>query len=200
MIVEQCRDNVGLLQDICFQLCDAAGVDTTCEELRTVGSEGEVIEVVESIAEQQAGRYNLFLREFIHGFQTTELDMYRWLAYAVVTLPDRDLRRGLKLATIHRVIESVHPKANGMLHRNNVIRALTNVRRLQQQKQIRPIILDYDSSNNQLSVVDIGFILYLNSQRREDMLALIECEAVQPPAHPTERRTRRRRISDRPEY
>jgi hypothetical protein len=196
-IVKQCQDNVGLLQDICYRLCEAAQVFETSAELRTVGAAGEVLDVLETIVEQQAGRYNMFLREFSHGFQTTELDMYRWIAYAVVTSQDSDLRRGLKLATIHRIIESVHPKGEGALHRNSVLQALANVRRLQQKKQIRPIILDYDSSNNLLSVVDIGFILYLNSRPHTEVLALIECDDVEQPLALPERRTRRRRVTDR---
>lgn len=195
-IVKQCQDNVGLLQEICYAICESAGVDATAPELRTVGSHGEVLEIVDRIAEEQAGRYNNFLREFAHGFQTTDLDMYRWIAYSVVTAQERDVRRGLKLATIHRTIESVHPTAGGELHRNSVLQALSNVRRLQHKKKIRPMILDFDTSSNVLSVVDIGFILYLNAQRPEDLLGLIECsDATQ--RETGDRRMRRRRAADR---
>ena len=111
------------------------------------------------------------------GFQDTELEMYRWIAYVVVTSDPANLKRGLKLTHIFRRLNEEHPTHRGKLYQNNVEQALKNVSKLQHKLRVQPTIFDYDTSERTLRVADSGLIVYLNSLPSDDLLPLIGVEA-----------------------
>lgn len=172
-ILDLCQSNVGVLQETCYRLCEEANVFTTQQCTKVVGSVERVKEIVRSIGAEQAGRYQKFLEEFSEGLNKTELEMYRWIAYVVVSSSAADLKKGLKLAAIYRRMNQVHPKRKGQLLQNNVQQALENIGKVQQKYHVKPVILDFDQTENQLRVTDSGFILYVASQAQEDLLARI---------------------------
>lgn len=172
-ILDLCQSNVGVLQETCYRLCEEANVFSTQQNTKVVGSVDRVKEVVRSIGAEQAGRYQKFLEEFSEGLNKTELEMYRWIAYVVVSSSAADLKKGLKLSTIYRRMNQVHPKRKGQLLQNNVQQALENVGKVQQKYHVKPVILDFDQTESQLRVTDSGFILYVASQAQEDLLARI---------------------------
>lgn len=51
--------------------------------------------------------------------------------------------------------------------------ALQSVGGLQSKKNIKPFVIDYDNTNLLLSVVDTGFLIWLESQTRADVLDLV---------------------------
>jgi len=52
--------------------------------------------------------------------------------------------------------------------------ALNQVSPLQIKKNIKPFVLDYDSANLLLSVVDKGFLIWLRSQDRQELIELLD--------------------------
>jgi len=54
-----------------------------------------------------------------------------------------------------------------------VLQALKNVGRLQHKSTVQPIILDFDSNESVLRIVDGGFTLFLGSQDSHELCALI---------------------------
>ncbi|MEW6168905.1 MAG: hypothetical protein AB1651_14600 [Pseudomonadota bacterium] len=177
-ILALCQANVGVLQETCYRLCEKEGVFQTAKDKKLVGTVDNVRDIVKSIGAEQAGRYQKFLEEFAEGLNKTELEMYRWIAYVVVTSNAADLKKGLKLATLHRRMNQVHPKRRGQLLQNNVLQALENVAKVQHKYHVKPVILDFDQTENQLRVTDSGFILYIASQDRNDLLERIGLDPV----------------------
>lgn len=172
-ILDLCQSNVGVLQETCYRICEEENVFQTQSTKRVIGSIERVREVVRSIGAEQAGRYQKFLEEFSEGLNKTELEMYRWIAYVVVTSTAADLKKGLKIAAIYRRMNQVHPKRREQLLQNNVQQALEKVGKVQQKYHVKPVILDFDQTENQLRVTDSGFILYIASQNRNDLLERI---------------------------
>lgn len=172
-ILSLCQSNVGVLQETCYRLCERAGLFVTAPKNREIGTPDEVREIVKTIGGEQAGRYQKFLEEFSEGLNKTELEMYRWIAYVLVTSSANDLKRGLKLAAIFRRMNQVHPKRKGQLLQNNVLQALENVTKVQHKYHVKPVILDFDQTENQLRVTDSGFILYVGSQDASDLVERI---------------------------
>ena len=164
--------NVGILQETCYRLCETADVYTTQETVKEVGTPEEVDEIVKEIADEQRGRYQNFLTQVGEGFQKSELEMYRWLAYTLITATPPELKAGLKAKTIFGRIKEKHPFRD-RLQFNNVLHVLGNVGRLQHKDQVQPIILDFNSNNNTLRIVDSGFILYTEAVEEKDLLELI---------------------------
>jgi len=174
-VLESCQGNVGILQDTCYRLCETAGVMQTPAAKKMVGTPEEVTSAVRDIAAEHAGRYRNFLEQFKDGLQAgTELQMYKWIAYVVVTSPPHDLKRGLSANFIFRQIDAVHTTHHGRVAVSSVSQALERVGKVQQKHRVQPIILDYESNEGTLRVTDSGFILFIASQPRSTLLDLID--------------------------
>ena len=74
---------------------------------------------------------------------------------------------------ISETIESRHPEGK-RLKPGNLTQALQQVSNLQTKKNIKPFVIDYDSSNLLLSIVDKGFLSWLSSQDRKELLELVD--------------------------
>ena len=106
---------------------------------------------------------------FADGFQQTELEMPKWVIYALLSCPVEKLEAGLRLRQISRIIKSSHPQGEG-LNNGNITQILTVASSLQNKKNIRPLVIDYDGTNKNLHVVDKGFLIWLGSQDRRILL------------------------------
>jgi hypothetical protein len=82
------------------------------------------------------------------------------------------LKEGLRQVDLLKRIRKTHPNSEG-LQVANLVQALRNISRLQQQKNIQPIILDFNESENRLRVVDSGFLLFVDRQDTEELLEVI---------------------------
>jgi hypothetical protein len=125
--------------------------------------------IVRDIVDDQAGRYLAFITNFSEGFQQTDLEMYKWLAYAILQSPIEDLESGLRRSQVSTIIKNKHPEGN-KLNEGNITQALQNAASLQVQKGIRPIIFDYDQTTRVLTVVDRSFLIWLAHQNLDDLM------------------------------
>ncbi len=178
-LIDASSGNVYILQEACHRACKSAGIDGTQKNHITIGEGYTAISIVEEIILEQSGRYNTFITQFSSGFQETALQMYKWLLYPIITSDIDALAKGLSYRTIKDRIMAVHPSGKD-LNPGNLTQALNSVSSLQQQKSIRPIILDYDESNKRLHVVDRGFLIWLKYQGRDELLAMIDLEVKEP--------------------
>jgi hypothetical protein len=128
--------------------------------------------LIKEIVDDQAGRYLAFITNFSEGFQQTEYEMYKWLAYVVVVSEKADLERGLRRLQISNLIKEKHPMGS-QLNEGNITQALQNAASLQVQKNIRPIICAYDQTTRVFNVVDRSFLIWLDYQNRAELLSEI---------------------------
>ena len=163
--------SVYIVQEACYQCCSKNGINQTQEEIVTIGSEEEGSTIVQEVVNQQTGRFNSFITQFADGFQATELQMHRWILHSILTSEIDMLRKGLRYSDIRKDLVAHHPVGNA-LNPGNITQALQSTASLQAKKEIKPIILDYDQTNLRLNVVDSGFLIWLNKQDREELLAL----------------------------
>lgn len=120
---------------------------------------------------QQTGRFNSFITQFADGFQTTTLEMYKWLLLPVLSAGGDQLRAGLKYSFIREVLSRSHPQG-AELNPGNITQALQSTAALQVKKEVKPIVLDYDQTNLRLRVVDSSFLIWLDKQDRNELLSL----------------------------
>jgi hypothetical protein len=180
-VIDAAQGNVGILQETCYRLCEARGATLTKDDLTLVGSTAEVATIVKDLAREQAGRYQNFLTKFIEGFQRTDLEMYKWIAYVIISASTEDLKKGLRAFDIFTRMQQVHPYRERLLH-NNVIQALRNVGKLQHLNRVQPVVLDFDSNENELRIVDSGFTLFLASHDKQQLKELIGLGVLPPRA------------------
>lgn len=172
-VLEHAFDAVYLVQEACLKACEAAGVYRTGDENRLVGEGLDAKAIIKDIVAEQAGRYTAFVTNFSEGFQKTGLEMYRWLIYAVISAERDALQSGLRRTDVAALIKAGHPEGQG-LNEGNITQALQNTASLQVNKNVRPIILDYDQTTRVLSVVDRSFLIWLAYQEKKDVLAEID--------------------------
>jgi hypothetical protein len=168
-LIQKSLNSVYILQDCCYKACRASGIVETQEHHRTLPADLNAEKLVAEVIHEQGARYSSFLTNFARGFQDTELEMYKWLLYPILTADISQLETGLSYREIRHSVESRHPQGSG-LNPGNLTQALFSVPALQAKKNIKPFILDYDRSNLRLSVVDKGFLIWLAVQDRTTLL------------------------------
>lgn len=172
-IVNLSQDNVGLLQEICYKLCEKHGIWQTQTENKLIGTVSEVNEIAKKIAYDQSSRYRNFIVKFSEGLSVTELEMYKWIIYAVLKSNSEDLRKGISSSRLFSIIKPKHPKTD-TLQLNNLNQALERIHSVQGKHKLQPLILDY--SNNDLFVVDANFLVFISTQNIEELLKSINIE------------------------
>lgn len=166
-IVSGCQDNVGLLQEVCYRICEHANVHRTQVGAKTtIGSVGDVQAMLRAVSDEQSARYRNFLARFVEGLGQTQLEMYKWIGYAIVSSSPEELRRGIRPNVLFHKIRGKHP--SGTLQQNNVVQALERVGAVQYKHKLQPLILDF--SNGELVVVDANFLLFMQTHSRSELL------------------------------
>lgn len=145
VLPRECFESDSLFQEACYRVCESSGVVETQEDHIVVGEGVDVKNLIRTIVNEQAGRYSAFITNFSEGFQTTGLEMYKWLVYAVVASGIEELEKGLRRAQVSGLIKAKHPQGQS-LNEGNITQALLNAAGLQVSKIIRPIIFDYDQT------------------------------------------------------
>lgn len=176
-LLKNCFHSIYIVQESCYQCCVVNNVNSTLEVRREIGTRQQAEEIITAVVNQQTGRFNSFITQFADGFQTTTLEMYRWLLYPVLTAKIEDLQKGLRLNQITKILQAKHPNGSE-LNPGNVTQALQSTAALQVKKAVKPIILDYDQTNLRLRVVDSGFLIWLNKQDRDELLDMIGLAGV----------------------
>lgn len=167
-IVDGCQGSVSIVQEACNRACKEANVFKTLPTLQVVEPGVQASALVKSVVDDHGGRYASFLVRFAEGFTRTDLEMYKWILYPVLTETFDRLRAGLRLPDISEILNKTHPQAP--LNTGNITQALQSTANLQVAKELKPIILDYDQTSRRLSVVDRGFLIWLMHQNRDDLL------------------------------
>ena len=167
--------SVYVVQEVCHRVCMANKIFSTQEKpvkIEEISAEPFVREVID----EQSARYRAFLTSFSEGFQKTGLEMYRWLLLPIITMPTKDLEKGIRLNTITKILKDHHSRKDE-LNVGNITQALQYAGNLQAKKSIKPFVLDYDQNNLMLNIVDRSFIIWRESQNANEL-----CELVQLPS------------------
>ncbi len=169
-LIRRSFDSVHIVQESCRRALRAEGIFNTQQQNRIVASKISASEMIQEVVNDQGGRFNGFLMNFSDGFQQTDLEMPKWIIFVILTSTIEQLTEGLRLREISRRIKEKHPSGDD-LNNGNITQALNSASSLQVRKNIRPIIIDYDSANRNLHVVDKGFLIWLDNQDRNELLA-----------------------------
>jgi hypothetical protein len=171
-LVDGSFQSVYLVQEGCHRACTGAGVYQTQDTYKELAPARSATDYITEIVNEQGGRYKSFLTNFSMGFQDTELEMFKWILYPILCSEVDDLKAGLGYREIREKIQKKHPRGD-KLNAGNITQALQSIGGLQSKKNIKPFVIDYDSTNLLLSVVDTGFLIWLDSQTRADVLDLV---------------------------
>lgn len=167
-LIEKSLNNVYVVQEVCYELCIENNIKEQSDspiELNCVNIE----QIISKVISQHSGRYNNLITNISEGFQVTELEMHKWIMYAILKSNIEKLENGLKRSEINTLLQAEHPRKQE-LNPGNLTQALKSIASLQVKKNTIPIIIDYDSSNLKLNVVDKGFLIWLSDQNIEELI------------------------------
>jgi hypothetical protein len=80
--------------------CERTGVFGTMPQ--TIVIQADAAELIKVAVDAHSGRYTAFVINFALGFQTSQLEMFKWLLWPVLTADVEELERGLKYGTTTR--------------------------------------------------------------------------------------------------
>ena len=173
-LLHGCFTNVFVVQESCRLACEQGGIYEPQSTIRYVAADAS--ELIKEAVDAHSARYTGFIINFAVGFQKSTLEMYKWLLWPVLTADVSELERGLKYSDLRAVLDERHPEAP--INAGNITQALQSAASLQVGKMaIKPIILDYDETNRRLNVVDRSFLIWLQHQDRDELLAFAELPA-----------------------
>jgi hypothetical protein len=171
-LIMDCKGSVSIVQEVCNNYCKSKNIYIVQKEKIVFDETFDVKKLVNDVVEESGGRYTAFLRNFSGGFHKTDLEMYRWILYAVVTTPLEKLNKGLIYNSVITILRANHPNKT-LLNAGNVTQALQKIASLQLEKGIKPFVLDYDQSNNRLNIVDRSFVIWISTKKESELLELI---------------------------
>ena len=170
-IIEASNENVGLVQELCYRICENNSTWQTQEDLKVIGSIDEVKSAVQSITNDLATRYKTFMRKFSEGLSVTEFEMYRWIMFGVIVSSTDELRNGIAPNILFNKLKYRHPKKE-RLQLTHLNQALERVHNVQTKHKLQPFILDF--SNEELFVVDANFLIFLESKSQDELMEIID--------------------------
>lgn len=161
-IKQHCNGSVFLVQQLCHKACKDKSITKTCEDTEEVGQDFDIQVEIKSLLDNQNSRYYKFITDFSAGFDQTELELYKWILFAIISVDNSALDKGLPAAAIRRIIETKHP--NKSISHKKLVQALRKSVDLQVKSRIQPIVFEYDSNTTRIKVVDRSFLLWLEFQ------------------------------------
>lgn len=167
-LIEKSLNNVYIVQEVCYEICIENGIKEQASDYMTLNCQN-LENIISKVISQHSGRYNNLLTNISEGFQSTELEMHKWIMYAILRSEVEKLEKGLKRSEINTFLQEEHPRKQE-LNPGNLTQALKSIASLQVKKNTIPIIIDYDSSNLKLNIVDKGFIIWLSDQDRTELV------------------------------
>ncbi len=168
-LIAESLQNVYVVQEVCYHLCIENKINQTHEGDQFQLDCSKLENFLDQVVSQHSGRYNKFISSLIEGFQPTELEMYKWILFAIIKAEESELNSGLRRSELNDVIIQQHPRG-GDLNPGNLTQALTSIASLQVRSGITPIIIDYDSTSKKINIVDKGFIIWLHNQDINEIL------------------------------
>jgi hypothetical protein len=169
-VVTSAVESVWIVQETCRLACVAADVLETRTELLVIT--GDAPALVKQVVDSSSARFTGFLSRFAHGFEETQLEIFKWLLFVVINADADLLESGIPYSHVCQEINDSHPQ--GPLEIPNIDAALASTAELQVgHLGVKPVILDYDPTARRLAVVDRSFLIWLRHQVREDLLEII---------------------------
>jgi len=162
-IKSSCNGSIFLVQQLCHKACKDQSITSTVSSTVVVGEEFDVVSEIRSLLDNQNSRYYKFITDFSAGFDQTELELYKWVLFAIINVENSVLEKGLAAAAIRRIIETKHPKKSS-ISQKKLVQALRKSVDLQVKSRIQPIVFEYDSNTTRIKIVDRSFLLWLEFQ------------------------------------
>ncbi len=158
-IIKDANGSVGLLQRILENYCIEEGCYETKQELTHLQDQSKLEKARKKICQQEANRYRLFGWTVPEGFPNSNpatKKVYMRIIQACIEAPELELLAGLTLSSLEEKIVRIDRNA----YRKSIREALLKIDRLQNEKNINPIIATYNPVTKMFHLADRELLFY----------------------------------------
>ena len=178
--IEASFSSIGVFQELLKGVCSEHGITETQKELTRIVSLEKLKQTIIVKARDYAARHQRALEAIAAGHATggakgdlPPLYLPYYLVRVVLEGGYEGIANGMRRSDIHDRIRAIH-------HRGEDVRAsdmsnlLAGLANLQSVKSISPPIIDYDSQNRVLQVVDSTFYFFIKNSDTKEILDSIQ--------------------------
>mgnify|MGYP000532878565 CR=1 FL=1 len=157
-LVEDAFGAVGTLQSLTIDVLDAAQIEQTEKEKKVVGDREMYEAVAMEHADQLNAIYQTFATRVAKGIRQRKKStgIYAHMLWAVMEANEKDLIDGLSTDDIFKIASS----REGRIQKPNLRQILRKIGELQVDSDGRGLILSYDDTKDEVTVVDKQLFLY----------------------------------------
>ncbi|MDQ3816137.1 MAG: ATP-binding protein [Acidobacteriota bacterium] len=158
-IVADANQNVGLLQRILEKYCFECGVLQT-RNFTTMMVNHEALDACRRrICEEEVVRYRQFCDAVMRGykgFEESELKVYQHILRVFMEASDSEIRQGIHRNTVLSRVKAYEQRVRG----SDLTAALNKLNKLQQDRNVSPLIFSYNPTSRLLQLVDRELLFY----------------------------------------
>ncbi|HGM4930324.1 hypothetical protein [Serratia marcescens] len=170
-LIAKANGNVFLVQKICLKACQLSNVHFAQENKKTVGTNISLDDEIKEELDMQNARFRRFILEFSKGYGPTDLNLYKWILYALLKVERKVLESSLYEKIIRATIKEAHPH-KAKVTTGKLAMALAKSVELQSKNNIKPIIFEYDENKTKIKIVDKYFIMWRDYQELDELYEL----------------------------
>lgn len=161
-ILENSFGNIGIVQELCKELCLAADVQCSIVQRVAIRQEKFLDQAIEVKVQDYSSRHLRALESIADASRTWEKGLFLpyYIIKAIVGTDVSELRSGIRRSDLQMKIKEIHYRPDGVRPSDmtNLLHGLGN---LQSRKSVIPPLFDYDRSNSRLRVIDSTLFFFL---------------------------------------
>jgi hypothetical protein len=182
-IVEKAIDSsfssIGVFQELLKGLCSEAGIRSTASTLTDISDPAHLESTLQIKANDYAARHQRALEAIAAGHMSggakgdlPPLFLPYYLVRVILEGGFEAIANGMKRPELHERIRAIHHRGDDV-RGSDMSNLLTGLGNLQAVKSISPPIIDYDSQNRLLQVVDSTFYFFIKNADLQEILGAI---------------------------
>jgi hypothetical protein len=150
--------NAGILQILILKTLDALGIDGECSAVVLISDKAHFVTAAMHYADQLNPLYQQFAKQVSSGMRTRKdsTGIYSHAIAAIVAAPDEKLIKGLPIDEIFSITSSREPR----IQKGNLRTILERLDSLQVDADGRGLVISYNPSVSEVSIVDKQLLLY----------------------------------------
>ena len=173
-IIEQligtCFDSVGVFQELCKEVCYAAGIGEKTNE-RKILKQAHLSQAISKKNSDYSSRHirclEIFVEQSAKGSDEIPLYIPYYFIKVLFSTPFDQITAGLKRKYLHDKIREIHHRATDV-RSSDIGYFLKTLISNQIKKKIEPPIFDYDQSTNSVKVIDSTFYFFIRNCNKEE--------------------------------
>jgi hypothetical protein len=173
-LIDNCHESVYVVQEVCLELCRKYDVRQPKGIKIHIGTVPEIRELLFDLVKRSNNRFRNFIDSFrkFKEYAPTE-DIFEEYFSAIlncILYYDLDkLKEGIGKIAIERAFLKLFPRIQ--YKHEKLDAALKDLIFIQISCGVNPLILDYDTNDCKVKILDYGFLLWLSHQDRSKIIA-----------------------------